>query len=164
MLQWMTTQTCIFNHMAEYTLKWITDGLAVGCAPMFQIDLESVERQGINAIVNLCGEFFDLHEIQTEAGFKVYYFPIKDECAPDNMEIMETAFEWLDNTIAEGRKILVHCRFGMGRTGTFVTAYLMKNGLDMKAAAKALQHTRATPTHYCQWKMLKKYEKKLKRS
>jgi protein-tyrosine phosphatase len=144
-----------------YTLKWITDYLAVGYAPMFQVDLDAVKTQGIDAIINLCGEFCDLHEIQTDSGFEVYYLPVPDECAPD-MEAMELAFKWLDNRLAEKRKVLVHCRFGMGRTGTFITAYLMKNGLDMTAATKALKHTRADPTQHCQWKFLRSYKKKLK--
>ena len=145
-----------------YELKWINDNLAVGHAPMMDIDLDVLREQGIDAIVNLCGEFCDLHQIQVESGFDVYYFPIADECAPD-MTAMELAFKWLDQTIADGRKALVHCRFGVGRTGTFVTAYLMKSGLDMKTAAKALKHTRATPTQHCQWKMLRSYKQKLKR-
>ena len=149
--------------MTEFPLKWVTESLAVGYAPMFQVDLESLKQQGIDAIVNLCEEFCDLHEIQMEAGFDVYYLPITDECAPD-MEAMEAAIEWVDSTVALGRKVLVHCRFGIGRTGTFVTAYLMKNGLDMKAAAKALKHTTANPSQYCQWKLLRSYKKKLKRS
>ena len=149
--------------MTDYRLTWISDNLAVGYALIDQVDLESVRQQGIDAIVNLCGEFCDLHEIQEEAGFDVYYFPIADECAPD-MEAMEQAFKWLDNIVAEGRKVLIHCRFGVGRTGTFVTAYFMKNGLDMKAAAKILKNTRANPTHHCQWKLLKSYKKKLKRA
>ena len=149
--------------MSTYDLKWITDNLAVGYAPMFQVDLDTVAQEGIQAIVNLCGEFCDLHEIQTEAGFDVYYLPIPDECAPD-MGAMETAFKWVDDAISRGHKVLVHCRFGVGRTGTFVTAYLMKNGLDMKAAGKTLKSTRANPTHYCQWKILRSYKKKLNRS
>lgn len=144
-----------------YALTWITDQLAVGHAPMFDVDLDVLRDNGIDAIVNLCGEFCDLHELQSEAGFEVHYVPIPDECAPD-MKAMETAFEWVDNVIAQGRKVLVHCRFGVGRTGTFVTAYLMKKGLDMKAAAKALRHSRANPTHHCQWKLLRAYRKKLK--
>jgi len=144
-----------------YEVKWITDNLAVGHAPMMDIDLDVLREHSIDAIVNLCGEFCDLHEIQMESGFNVYYFPIADECAPDTAA-MEKAFQWLDQAITDGHKVLVHCRFGVGRTGTFVTAYLMKSGLDMKAAAKALKHTRANPTHYCQWKMLRSYKKKLK--
>jgi len=149
--------------LSKYDLKWITDDLAVGHAPMFQVDLDAVKAAGIDAIVNLCGEFCDLHDIQTEAGFEVYYFPIPDECAPD-MAAMDKAFVWVDDMIASKHKVLVHCRFGVGRTGTFVTAYLMKGGLDMKAAAKALKKTRANPSHYCQWKMLRSYKKKLKKA
>ena len=149
--------------MSDYDLRWITDTLAVGYAPMFQVDLEAVRAAGIDAIVNLCGEYCDLHDIQAEAGFDVYYLPIPDECAPD-MAAMEDAFAWLDDALSKNRKVLVHCRFGVGRTGTFVTAYLMKTGLDMKAAAKALKSTRANPSHYCQWKMLRTYKKKLRKA
>lgn len=144
-----------------YDLTWVTAQLAVGYAPMFDVDLDVLRDNGIDAIVNLCGEFCDLHELQTEAGFEVHYVPIPDECAPD-MKAMEAAFAWLDDVVAQGRKVLVHCRFGVGRTGTFVTAYLMKNGLDMKAAAKALKHSRANPSHHCQWQLLRAYRKKLK--
>ncbi len=98
---------------------------------MFQVDLDAVKTQGIDAIINLCGEFCDLHEIQTDSGFEVYYLPVPDECAPD-MEAMELAFKWLDNRLAEKRKVLVHCRFGMGRTGTFITAYgMIDNSLGL---------------------------------
>jgi protein-tyrosine phosphatase len=146
-----------------YDLTWITNQLAVGHAPMFDVDLEVLRDNGIDAIVNLCGEFCDLHELQSEAGFEVHYLPIADECAPD-IAAMETAFAWVDDVIAQGRKVLVHCRFGVGRTGTFVTAYLMKKGLHMKAAAKALKHSRANPTQHCQWKLLRAFGKKLKQS
>ena len=146
----------------SYELTWITENLAVGWAPMSHDDLDVIKAGGIEAIVNLCGEYCDLHEIQMQRGFDVYYFPIEDECAPDMAEI-EKALDWVDEVMSEGKKVLVHCRFGIGRTGTFVTAYLMKRGLTMKGAARALKHTRANPTHHCQWKMLRSYKKKLKR-
>ncbi|MGQ9500375.1 MAG: protein-tyrosine phosphatase family protein [Dissulfurimicrobium sp.] len=49
---------------------------------------------------------------------------------------MERALAWLDEAIYLGKKVLVHCRHGIGRTGTFVTAYLIRRGLGLKLAAK----------------------------
>ncbi len=145
--------------MSNYQLTWITDQLAVGHAPMSYADLDSIKEQGVDAIANLCGEFCDLHEIEENAGFEVFYLPIPDECAPD-MEEMEKALAWLDEAIYLGKKILVHCRHGIGRTGTFVTSYLLRKGLGLKVAEKRLKGTRANPTNYSQWRLLKKYSKK----
>ncbi len=145
--------------MSHYQLTWITPNLAVGYAPMSYAELDSIREQGIDAIVNLCGEYCDLHEIEEGSGFEVYYLPIPDEGAPD-MESMEKALEWLDEAIYLGKKVLVHCRHGIGRTGTFVTAYLIRRGLGLKTASKKMKDTRANPTNYTQWKLLRKYGKR----
>ncbi|MFH1217336.1 MAG: dual specificity protein phosphatase [Pseudomonadota bacterium] len=144
--------------MSEYRLNWITDNLAVGYAPMSYAELDHIKSQGIDAIVNLCGEFCDLHEIEQDSGFEVYFLPIPDESTPD-MNEMEKGLHWLDEAIYLGKKVLVHCRHGIGRTGTFVTAYLLRRGLGMKMAEKTLKNTKATPASFSQWRLLKKYGK-----
>ena len=166
LLKFLDFQSLIGNRQSKgeqsdsaYQLTWITDCLAVGYAPMSYVELESIREQGIDAIVNLCAEFCDLHEIEEQSGFEVYYLPIPDEHAPD-MEDMEKALEWLDEAIYLGKKILVHCRHGIGRTGTFVTSYLLRRGLGLKVASRKLKYTRATPANYSQWKLLRKYGKK----
>jgi len=145
--------------MSKYKIRWVTKDLAVGSAPMSYKDLDHIKAKGIKAIVNLCGEFCDLHEIEEKTGFEVYYLPIPDECAPD-MEEMEKALEWLDEALYLGKKVLVHCRFGIGRTGTFISSYLLRKGLGLKVAARKLKHIRSSPESYSQWRLLKKYGKK----
>ncbi len=142
----------------SYQLTWLTSQIAVGYAPMSYDELESIKDQGIVAIVNLCGEFTDLHEIEEQSGFEVCYLPTPDECAPD-LEKMKQALEWMDEALYLKKKVLIHCRHGHGRTGTFISAYFLRRGLALKYTEKTLKGTRANPTNYSQWKLLKKYSK-----
>lgn len=146
--------------MSGYLLTWVTSNLAVGHAPMSFAELDNIKEQGIDAIVNLCEEFCDLHELEEQSGFEVFYLPITDEHAP-KMEEMEKGLEWLDEAIYLGKKVLVHCKHGVGRTGTFVIAYLLRRGLGMRKAEKILRKTRAraNPTNFSQWWLLRKYGK-----
>ena len=143
----------------SYKLTWITDQLAAGHAPMSYDDLEWIRKQGITAIVNLCAEYCDLHELEEKSGFEVYYLPVFDECAPD-MEALEKALAWLDEALYLKKKVLVHCRHGQGRTGTFISAYLLRRGLGNRKAEKQLKGTPARPTNFSQWRLLRQYGRK----
>ncbi len=145
--------------MAEYELSWITDNLALGHAPMSYAELDSIKKQGVGAIINLCAEFCDLHEIEEMSGFEVYYLPVCDEEAPREPEL-EKALDWLDEAIYLGKKVLVHCRFGMGRTGTFVAAYLLRKGFGLKLAKKKVAKARSMHSSFSQWRLLRRYSKK----
>jgi protein-tyrosine phosphatase len=145
----------------RYKLDWVTDRLAVGQAPMSPEDLESIRRQGINAVLNLCAEFCDLHWLEADAGFEVYFYPIRDEEAPD-LPGLEKALDWLDECLFLGKKTLVHCRFGIGRTGTVVNAFLLRKGLGHKLAGKKLKGLKSQPANFDQWWFLRKFGKREK--
>lgn len=145
-----------------YLLTWVTDQLAVGYAPMSYVQLESLKNQGINAILNLCAEFCDLHSLEQEQGFEVYYMPIPDEEAPELKEL-DLALAWLDEAIYLGKKVLIHCRHGIGRTGTVLNAYLLRRGLGHKLAGKKLKPLKSKPANFDQWWTIRKFGKESRR-
>jgi Fe-S-cluster containining protein len=144
---------------ARYELSWITENLAMGHAPMSYADLSSIGEQGVGAIMNLCAEFCDLHEIEEKHGFEVYYLPVFDNEAPAEPEL-ERALDWLDEAVYLGKKVLVHCRYGVGRTATFVAAYLLRKGFGLKLARKKVEEARTMSSSFSQWRLLRKYSKK----
>ncbi|MGM0759831.1 MAG: protein-tyrosine phosphatase family protein [Thermodesulfobacteriota bacterium] len=139
--------------------RWVTAHLAVSHAPMSYDQLDRLKEAGIDAILNLCAEFPDLPLIEQQAGFEVYYLPVEDEETPE-MEAMDNALEWMDEAIFLGKKVLVHCRHGIGRTGTLASAYLLRKGFSPKLAQKKLSPLRSRPANYDQWSLLRKYGKK----
>jgi protein-tyrosine phosphatase len=144
------------NDKFSYPLRWITEDLAVGYAPKSIDDLAVIKDQGIGAIMNLCAECYDLQEIEERNGFEVYYLPVQDQGAPEIAET-EKAFAWIDKHLPSGHKVLVHCRYGIGRTGTFVAAYLLKKGLSLEDALEKIKHTPSAPSSRSQWDFLKQY-------
>ena len=145
---------------SSYPLRWIAKDLAVGYAPKSIDDLKVIKDQGIGAIMNLCAECYDLQEIEERNGFEVYYLPVQDQGTPEIVET-EKAFAWTDKHLSSGNKVLVHCRYGIGRTGTFVAAYLLKKGLTLEDALEKMKNTPSAPSSRSQWDFLKQYGDKL---
>ncbi len=143
----------------DYPVYWVTPNLATGPAPMSYEHLDSLKLQGIDAIMNLCAEYCDLHNIEAEKGFEVYYLPIEDEEAPQ-LQALENALAWMDEAIYLGKKVYLHCRHGIGRTGTILSAYLLRRGLGSKLVKKKIKTLRSQPANFNQWWFIRKLGKK----
>jgi protein tyrosine/serine phosphatase len=77
------------------------------------------------------------------------------------LEDLEKAQAWVADCINSGKKVLVHCRFGIGRTGTFIAAYLMSMGHSLKTAIRKMKHTPSMPMSRNQWDLLYRFAEKL---
>jgi ADP-ribosylglycohydrolase len=76
-------------------------------------------------------------------------FPIRDMTVPVNVAQMRVIQARLAELLAANRHVYVHCRAGIGRTGTVVGCFLAETGLDGPGALKQLnelwqQSARAT--------------------
>lgn len=70
---------------------------------------------------------------------KHHRFGILDHSIPDRPQVIVAALDTIDAALRRDHGVYVHCRAGIGRTGTVVAAYLMRRGLDNEAAFDRLQ-------------------------
>ncbi len=140
-----------------YPLQWVGSQLAVGPAPQ-PCQMEELKESGLDAILNLGLELEPLAEFEREEGFEVMHVPLVDEEAPD-LEELERILEWLDESIYLGKKVLIHCRFGVGRTGTLLYSYLLRRGWGQKRTKKLIKRLRSQPANAEQARLLRRYGK-----
>ncbi|HWW21913.1 MAG TPA: ADP-ribosylglycohydrolase family protein [Steroidobacteraceae bacterium] len=69
---------------------------------------------------------------------RVQRSPIRDTTVPLNVAEMRAIQSYIADSLAGGRCLYVHCRAGIGRTGTVVGCYLAETGLDGPSALAEL--------------------------
>ena len=85
-----------------------------------------------------------LFESCVECGIEVVHFPIKDLCAPPP-EAMESFTELLAGILDSaraGRTVVIHCRGGIGRTGTVAACCLVALGSEPDEAIDQVRAVR----------------------
>ncbi|MEB3290160.1 MAG: hypothetical protein VKI82_09595 [Leptolyngbya sp.] len=91
-----------------------------------QEKVDSILAAGVTAFVDLTeeGELLPYLEFINSAAH--YRFPIVDLSVPQSSEEMVRILDTLDQLIAEGHVIYLHCWGGVGRTGTVVGCWLAR--------------------------------------
>jgi ADP-ribosylglycohydrolase len=90
--------------------------------------------------------FLDLTEEAEIASYEGYLppeaayvrMPIVDHGVPRDAASMAAILAALSDLLGEGRRVYLHCRAGIGRTGTVVACHLIESGLAPEAALDRL--------------------------
>ncbi|WP_148881906.1 protein-tyrosine phosphatase family protein [Thermococcus aciditolerans] len=75
-------------------------------------------------------------------GVEVLHSPIEDFAAPSLSQLLEI-LRWIEARVEEGKKVLIHCMGGLGRSGTVAVAWVMySKGLPLREALKMVRRIR----------------------
>lgn len=136
-------------------LSWITSRLAIGgrLSNAEAACLDAVERVG--AVVDLRSEAVDERAILEAQGIAFLHLPTDDHAAI-TLPMLERGVAFLADARGAGRRALVHCEHGIGRSATLALAALVDGGLAPLEALTLAKDRRdrvsPSPAQYGCWR------------
>lgn len=98
-------------------------------------DLDALRRVGVTVLLSLTEQPPDVERL-ARFGMSSLWHPIPDMEAPSITAAMDLCAR-IDQLLARNEVIAVHCKAGLGRTGTVLVAYLIWRGETALAALEA---------------------------
>lgn len=112
-------------------------------------DIQQIKNENIEIVIPLI-TFDEMHEYGVDdlikeykiAGLEVYHLPIMDQyiCSTEQMVNL---IAFIEEKVKNGKKILLHCVGGLGRTGLVAATYLKHLGVDSKTAISEVRKSRS---------------------
>jgi rhodanese-related sulfurtransferase len=114
---------------------WVTAHVAVGgCVPM-EHAARLAREHGIGAIVDLREEDRDDADLLRHAGIDFLHLPTPD-LEPASIDMLERGVEFVASRIDEGKRVLIHCQHGIGRSALLALCVLVDEGWEPLDALK----------------------------
>jgi atypical dual specificity phosphatase len=124
---------------------WILPGQLAGSGRpgrygSLEDDLAFLRGEGIQVIISLLETTLNLQDYLRE-GFELHHFPVEDFTAPTIDQVTE-ACGIIEETLARGENVLVHCNAGIGRTGALLACFLVHRGMKPTDAVSEIRDKR----------------------
>ena len=120
-----------------HNFGWIPPGRMAGfglSGELTAANVRTLERAGVGALVSLTEEAAR----PLPPGLRYLHLPVPDMTVPSPRQI-DRFLEFVDAAEEDGLAVAVHCRAGLGRTGTMLACYLVSRG---RPAEEALEQVR----------------------
>ena len=111
-----------------------------GCQAQLREDLGWLSSQGVRALVSLTEKPLR-EEIVREQGMLYLHLPIED-MQPPRLEDIAVFIDFVREAQKAERPVAVHCRAGIGRTGTLLACYLVHRNCDPEEALAEIRRKR----------------------
>jgi len=115
-------------------------------------EIANWKRSGISGVVSLLTpeeerdlELMDESRETRSQGLEFLAFPIPDRQAPASEAALAQMLERIDQRLAAGKNVLIHCRQGVGRSGLVAACLLVKRGMSPGGAVDKVSQVRGVP-------------------
>lgn len=121
-------------------VTWVTPELAVG-GGFYRWQVGELRARGVQSIVDLRLEDRHNEVVLTQHGMNLLHLPVLDYGAPSQEQLLRGT-RWVQGQLAQGRKVLINCRRGRGRSVTMLCAVLMTQGYSLDEAYARIRRKR----------------------
>jgi atypical dual specificity phosphatase len=131
----------VWNHARLERVTWLVEASLAACRyPRGDAALRELADRGVTLLVNL-HERPHPPELLARYGLAELHLAVPD-FTPPAPEQLERGVAAIEQAVASGRKVAVHCGGGLGRTGTLLACYLVKGGLTPSEAIARVRAVR----------------------
>lgn len=127
--------------MARIDFRWIRDGRLAGASKPglfddLEDDLAFLSGRGVRLVVTLTETALDAG--RAPEGVDFLHFPIEDMGVPTPRDTFALCVRIL-LSIEKDRPVAVHCKAGLGRTGTILACCLVTDGVEPEHAIRQIR-------------------------
>ena len=121
--------------------SWQEENMLAGCAyPRTEAALAALQAHGISLLINLAERAHDAESLRRH-GLTEVHLPVPDFTAP-SQEHLDRGTQAIQQALAAGQRVAVHCAGGYGRTGTLLACRLVQTGVPPAEAIARVRHQR----------------------